>query len=208
MSQVWIICFKTKELTKSSHNPPMLLLEQQIVIVAFIEMRYHNGNFVSQWDILNFIEDNFGKCLTYGWFDSFLSMNAFRFCQMIISPREQTQLQILREFLDQYLTIIKKRIPLVPTDLIFNTDKCEFTDWEKHNKKFVLILYTVQNATRHYPVNHKIRYQMLIYCITAAKDVYYQLFISSDLHVTELFDMGVRDEIDLKIKIALSFYVT
>jgi hypothetical protein len=108
MSQVWIIYFKTKELTKLSHNPLMLLLEQQIVIIAFIETRYHNGNFVSQWNILNFVEDNFGKYLTYGWFDSFLSMNASRFCQMIISPREQTQLQILREFLDQYFALIKK----------------------------------------------------------------------------------------------------
>jgi hypothetical protein len=77
---------------------------------------------------------------------------------MIISPREQTQLQILREFLDQYFALIKKWIPLVPADLIFNTAECEFTDWEKHNKKFVLILYTVQNAIRHYLMNRKIHY--------------------------------------------------
>jgi hypothetical protein len=46
-----------------------------------------------------------------------------------------THLEIPHDFLDQYLVLIKKWVPLVLAELIFNVDECGFSDWEERNKR-------------------------------------------------------------------------
>jgi hypothetical protein len=207
-SQVWKVRSKAKNRTKPPHRPPTLEPEQEEEIFALIETGYHSGNFVTQRDVLNFSEESFAKCLIYGWMNSFLSRHASRICRTIISPQEQTRLEIPRDFLDRYLALIKEWVPLVPAELIFNIDECGFSDWEERKKKAVLIPQRATNTSLHYPVDRKIRHQTLICCITAAGDAYCPLLVSADPHMTEVFRTGVRDGIDLKIEIASSPYVT
>lgn len=89
-------------------------------------------------------------------------------------------------------------------ELIFNIDECGFDDREERKTKLILISQSVQNATLHYPVDHKIRHQTLICCITVAKDAYCPLLVSSNPYIIEVFDTGVWDGIDFAIEIALS----
>jgi hypothetical protein len=94
--------------------------EQEDAIVAFIETRYHQGNFTTRRDVLNFVESEFGKSVTYRWVHSFLVRNKSRVCHAIVSPQEQMRLQVPRAFSDQYLALIKEWLPFAPAELIFN----------------------------------------------------------------------------------------
>jgi hypothetical protein len=60
----------------------------------------------------------------------------------------------------------------------------------------------------HYAVDHQIRHQTLICCITAASDPYSPLVISANLYVTQVFNKGVRNGIELKIQITPWPYAT
>jgi hypothetical protein len=206
-SQVWKVRSKAKKQQKLPHRPPALLPDQEDALVALIETGYERGNFVTQRDVLNFVEDNFGKCLTYGWLRSFLSRNASRICRKTVSPQEQTRLEIPRDFLDRYIALIREWVPLVPAELIFNIDECGFSDWEERKEKPVLIPAAAQHTTLHYPVNRQIRHQTLVCCVTAAGDAYCPLLVSADPHVIDVFDTGIRNGIDLKIEISHSPYV-
>jgi hypothetical protein len=208
VGHVWKIQSKAQKNPKPPYRPLALSPEQEDAVVALIESGYADGNFTSNRDVLNFVESEFGKCLTHRWLHYFLERNASRVCRSVVSPQEQTRLQVPRLFLEQYIKIIKEWIPLVPAELIFNIDECGFSDWEERKAKPVLIPSRVRNATLHYPIDRRIRHQTLICCITAAGDAYCPLLMSADRSVRQVFDLGVRDGIDLKIEIAASPYVT
>jgi hypothetical protein len=90
------------------------------------------------------------------------------------------------------LALIKKWVPLVPAELIFNIDECGFSNWEERNAKPVLIPCKVKNATLHYPVDRRIRHQILICCITAAGDAFCPLFVSAEQSVRQINAEGCR----------------
>jgi hypothetical protein len=183
------------------------LIEQESAIIAFIERGYTDGNFVTQRDILNFVEFQFGKCLAYGRVHCFLARNASRVCQSTVSPQEQTRLHIPQPSRDQYLALIQEWMPLVPAELMFNIDEYRFSDWEERKPKLVLTSCNVKNTILPYPIHRRIRHQTLICCITAAGHVYCPLLISAEQSVRQISETGVRDGIDLKVEITSSPYV-
>jgi hypothetical protein len=129
-------------------------------------------------------------------------------CKKTLAPQENPRLQVSKQFLDDYVKLIKESVPLVPTELIFNIDECGFSDWEERGPKPVLIPAEFERSVLHYPVNRAIRYQSLIYCITAAGDAYCPLLVSTKPSITQVFNHAPRDGIDLQIQIAKSAYVT
>jgi hypothetical protein len=40
-----------------------------------------------------------------------------------VAPQEKIRLEIPRCYLEEYLTLIKKIVPIVPTELLFNLDE-------------------------------------------------------------------------------------
>jgi hypothetical protein len=60
----------------------------------------------------------------------------------------------------------------------------------------------------HYPVSRQLRYQTLLYYISASGDAYCPLLVSAKQSLSRFFEMRLRDGIDLRIKIAESPYVT
>jgi hypothetical protein len=125
-----------------------------------------------------------------------------------LAPQENPRLQVPKQFLDDYVKIIKEYVPLVPTELIFNINECGFSDWEERRPKPVLIPAEFEGSVLHYPVNRAIIHQSLICCITTAGNTYCPLLVSTGHSITQVFNHGPRDRIDLKTQIAKSAYVT
>jgi hypothetical protein len=129
-------------------------------------------------------------------------------CHAIVSPQEQTRLQVPRAFLDQSIALIEKWLPPMPAGLIFIIDECGLRDWEERKAKPVRIPSRVRDATVHYPVDRGIRHQTLVCFVTAAGDAYSPLLVLRGRSVTQIVDPGVRDETDFKIEITSSRHVT
>jgi hypothetical protein len=66
---------ESSKTARPGHRPFAPSSEQEDAIVAFIERGYSDGNFVTQRDLLNFAESEFGKCLTYSWVYCLLARN-------------------------------------------------------------------------------------------------------------------------------------
>jgi hypothetical protein len=153
---------------------------QRTAVVAFIENGHRTRNYVTQRDVLSFIETNFQKCLNYQWMASFLKKHANLICRSVVRPQENARLEVPHEYLDQYIRLVKEYVPLVPTKLLFNIDESGFSDWEERKPKCVRIPTEARETTLHYPASRKIRHQTLVCCATAAGDAYCLLLVSSD----------------------------
>jgi hypothetical protein len=113
-------------------------------------------------------------------------------------------MEVPRHFLDNDLMLIKRYVPLVLSELIFNINECGFSEREERKKKPVIVPIEEQGTTLHYPVNRQIRHQTLISCISAAGDGYCPCRVSSNPAATRVFEHGVRDGIDLRVEIVSS----
>jgi hypothetical protein len=98
-------------------------------------------------------------------------------------------------------------VPLVLTELLFNTDENGFSDWEERKPKCVLIPTEARETILHYSVSRKIRHQTLVCRVTAAGDTYCPLLVSSNPAARAVFQYQIRDGIDLQIEISPSPYV-
>jgi hypothetical protein len=190
-SHVLKIRSKAKTKARALHRPLALNSEEENPVIEFIEAGHSKGDFVMQRSMLDFVEANFGKCLTYGWVTMFLVRQADRVCGAVVSPQEKPRLEIPRKLLDHYLALIKEYIPLVSTELMFDIDKSGFSDWEERKPKGVLIPTRLRESTLHCPVNRNIRHQTLICCISAAGDAYCALLIFPNPVVRRVFDEGI-----------------
>jgi hypothetical protein len=87
-SPVWRIQSKwaRRPLTPSS--------EQDDPVVASIESGYPIGSLTSPRYVLNIVEAEFGKCVTYGWMHSVLTGNEAGVYRTIVSPQGPTQILI------------------------------------------------------------------------------------------------------------------
>jgi integrase len=170
-SHVRKIRSKAEKKPKPPYRPAALNEDQTAAVVAFIENGHRTRNYVTQRDVLGFIETNFQKCLRYQCMASFLKKHANLIGRSAIRPQENVRLKVPHEYLDQYIRLIKEYVPLVPTELLFNIDESCFSDWEERKPKCVLIPTEAREATLHYPASRKIRHQTLLCCVTAARDV-------------------------------------
>jgi hypothetical protein len=126
----------------------------------------------------------------------------------IVAPGELPRLQVPRQYLNQYIGIIKNWVSLIPAELAYNLDETSLSDWEDSKPKPGLVPMTLGDAIIHYPVNRQIRDQTILCCIFASGEAYGPLLVSAKQSVLRFFEIGIRDGIDLRIKIAESSYVT
>jgi hypothetical protein len=183
-------------------------MNQEDVICAFITSEASRGNFGIQKELLQFIERNFNKTLTYGWIHSFLHRSASHVRRMTILSQKMTRMQIPRSYLGQYIVLMDKSVPLAPAELIFDMDETGLSDWEEHRPKRNLVSSEASDANIHDPVDRRIRHQTLLCCISASGDVYCPLLISSYRQAGSAFDRGIREGIDAKIEVRDSPYMT
>jgi hypothetical protein len=125
-----------------------------------------------------------------------------------VAPQEQLRLEVPRCCLDEYITLLKKIIPIVPSELVFNFDETGPSDWEDQKIKPVLVPAAEEASTLHYPVNRNIRHHTLMCCVNAAGDAYCPMLIAPNAEATQIFDTGARDHIDLVLEIRRPAYAT
>jgi hypothetical protein len=188
--------------------PPTLTLEQEEATCQLIRKAASTGNLVTQRKLLNFIEIEFRKILTYGWVKSFLHRKVQDVKQVWGSPQELPRLQIPQQYLNEYITLIQEYVPLVPAEFVFHLDEIGLSDWEERKRQPILIPVEIDGDAIHYRVDRRIRHQTLVCCISAAGGAYYPLLTPSDASARSVFEMGVRDGTDLRIQIAPSSYIT
>jgi hypothetical protein len=185
-----------------------LTSEQEEILCERVREGCRSGNFVTQRELLNVIEEQFHRALTYRWVDAFLARHSAEIARVVVSPQEMPRLQTPRRYLEGYINLIKNYVPLVPSELIFNVDETGLSDWEERKRKPVLVTSDLATRPLHYPVDRCIRHQTLLCCISASGDAYCPLLLSANRGVLAIFDKGVRENIDLQIKIVQSPYMT
>jgi hypothetical protein len=94
-AHVWKMRSKAQKTTRPGHRPFELSSEQEDAIVALIERGYSDGNFVTQRDLVNFAESEWGKCLTYDWVYCFFARNTSLVCQYVFALRNKRDFMFL-----------------------------------------------------------------------------------------------------------------
>lgn len=202
-----ILC-KARKAPQAPGRPLSLTEDQEAAVIAYIHETSRTRNFVTRAAILRFIEENMGKTLTHGWIHTFLSRHAGEVILRVARPQENPRLQTPRLYLNQYISLLQRVIELSPAELIFNIDESGLSDWEERKKKDVIVSSGVDLDDLHYGVDRSIRHQTLVCTISASGDAYCPLLIASDRRVLKIFERGVRPEIDLKIVVQTSPYIT
>jgi hypothetical protein len=137
-----------------------------------------------------------------------LDRDADEVSRVTVAPQEQLRLSVPHGYLNEYMTLLKKIISILPSQLVFNFDETALSDWEDRKIKPVLVPATEQHSTLHYPVNRNIRHHTLMCCVDAAGDVYCPMLIASNAEATQIFDTAVPDHIDLVVEIRRPSYAT
>jgi hypothetical protein len=117
------------------------------------------------------------------------------------APQEKARLKVSRCYLEEHLTLIKKIVPIVPIELLFNLDETGLSEWENRRSKPVLIPTQEQESILHCPVDRSVKHHILLYCVTASGDSYCSMLIAPTASSRKLFDTGVKDHIDLIIEV-------
>lgn len=205
--QVSVVRSRGAKPDKPAHRPLSLNPQQEELILQFIEQGFSSGQYVTQRELLSFVENNFRKTLTYGWLASFLERWADHIARVVVSPQEQLRLQVPRQFLDQYIAMIKAYVPLVPAELIFNLDETGLSDWEERKAKQVIVPQHAKHTALHYPVDRTIRHHTLLCCVSASGDASTPLLICPRPSATRIFEKGIREHVDVSLEIRPTAYV-
>jgi hypothetical protein len=98
--------------------------------------------------------------------------------------------QIGSSYLDNYISLINKIVPIVQTEVVYNLGETRLSDWENLNSKPVLVPAAKKDSTLHYPINRFIRHQTLLWCVTASGDSYCPMLIRWHAGARKLFETG------------------
>jgi hypothetical protein len=139
--------------------------------------------------------------VTYGWLASFLERWESIVIRTTVVPQEELRLRSPREYLNDYISLIKEYVPLVPAELIFNLDETGLSDWEERKTKPVIIPSHASSSTLHYPTDRAIRHHTLLCCVSAFGDAYSSLFIAPHPKARRIFEKSIRANSDLKLEI-------
>jgi hypothetical protein len=120
---------------------------------------------------------------------------------MIVVSQEQLRLGIPRECLNDYISLIKEYVPLVPAEVIFNLDETGLSDWEERKTKPVIIPSHASSSNLHYETDRAIRHHTSPCCVSASGDAYSPFLIAPHPKARRIFEKGIRGNIDLKLEI-------
>jgi hypothetical protein len=118
---------------KEPRRPLALDPHQEADIVRFIRERFGSQNYATQRDVLNYVEERFKKTRTYRWMKRFLDRYKSEMSGVTVTPQEKVKLEVPRCYLEEYLTFIKKIVPTVATEVLFNLDETGLSEWENQN---------------------------------------------------------------------------
>jgi hypothetical protein len=191
---------------KDPHRPLALDPDQEADIVRFIRELFRSQNYATQRDMLTCVDERFKKTLTYRSMTRFLDRHKSEMSGVTAVRQEKVTLEVPRSYFEEYLTLIKKIVPIIPTELLYNLDETGFSEWENRRGEPVLVPTQEQESTLHYPVDRSVRHDILFCCVTASKDSYCPMVITPTASTRKHFDTGVRHHIDPIIEVRQPAY--
>lgn len=197
-----------RKIKKEAGRPLALSVEQENILLNEIKSKEETGNYMTQSDIFSYIENNFKVSLTKGWLNNFIFRHSNAIQKTVVSPQESMRFQIPRCYLMEYIDLIEKIIGITPAKYIYNIDEVGLSDWEERKPKIVIIPNNLPQKQLHYPINRNLSHITLLVMINADGDAEIPLMISKEKNAEKIFEKGVRKDIDLKLKIQNSAYVT
>jgi hypothetical protein len=138
----------------------------------------------------------------------FLDWHKSEVSGVTVASQEKVRLEVPRCYLEEYLTLIKKIVPIVPTGLLFNLDETGLSEWENRRSKSVLVPTQEHEYTLHYPVDRSVRRHTLFCCVIASGDSYCPRLMTPSASARKLFDTGARDHTDVIIEGGQPAYAT
>lgn len=202
-----ILCKARKKQNKNG-RPFIFTEDQENLIVAELQSKRTTMEFMTIPQVITFVEQTFHKYITRGWVHSFLFRHRDAFIKTEILPQEELRLKVPRSYLIEFMNLVEKIITIVPADLVYNIDETGLSDWENRKPKTVIVPKELEKHDLHYPVNRGIRHITLVVTISGGGDAYFPLVVTSDSSLENIFDHGVRRDIDLSIHVGNSSYIT
>jgi hypothetical protein len=173
---------------KEPHRPLVFDPDQEVDIVRFIREWFGSQNYATQKDVLHYVEEQFNKTITEGWMKRFLDQHKSEVSGATVAPQEKVRLVVPRCYLEEYLTLAKKIVPIVALELLFNLDETELSESENRRSKPVLVRTQEQESlTLHYPVHRSVRHYTLLCCATASGDSYCPVLIAPTASARKLW---------------------
>jgi hypothetical protein len=157
--------------------------------------------------VLKYIEEKHGHVQSFAWFGRFLDRHSSEIIRNTAAAQENPRLEVPRAWLDQYLGLITKMVPVACCELIYSVDETGLSDWEERRSKQVIAPAATKGQTLHYRADRGIRHQTLVCTISAGGDAYSPLLLTSDQTTLRLFDKPIRRGIDFSVQIKDSPYV-
>jgi hypothetical protein len=133
------------------------------------------------------------------WLARFLHGHADTVMRITVTPREDPMLQAARVWLDRYMALIAKVVPLVCCELIYNIDEAGLSDWEDGSPKKVLASAESFGEKLHYGLDRGVRYQSLFCTISAGWNASCPFLVGSDRRNRDLFRTRIREKTNLWI---------
>jgi hypothetical protein len=98
-------------------RPPLMTDDQEAAMVEGLIARASQRIFLTTGELLNEVEQMFGKLLTYGWVNRFLTRHRDQLEAGTVDPQEDPRLEIPRVFLNQYLDLMSEQIVGLSTSI-------------------------------------------------------------------------------------------
>jgi hypothetical protein len=83
----------------------------------------HEEEFITKAQLLDRVDKQYQKSLTFGWVDVFLARTADSITCSKIIPQKDPRMQVPRDFLDQYIVLIKTHVIGMDSGIVYKRDQ-------------------------------------------------------------------------------------
>jgi hypothetical protein len=95
----------------------------------------------------------------------------------------------------------------VSSGFVYNIDETGCSDWEERKPFRGIIPASMDRNRIHFPVNRRIKHQIMLVCINAAGEALCPLIVTSDPATMGVFRDDIEEDVDLKVHVGHSAYV-
>lgn len=197
----------SKKPKKPIGAPRLVEQDEEDFIISYINCLSSNNVYMTEKELRIFANQTSNRNLSRGWVKYFLIRNKEKIGITLGIPQENARLEVPRTFLEQHIENIKKYVIGKASELVFNLDEMGSNEWEEKKPKKVIVPVKLCQSNVHLPIKRTLRHQTLLACISATGDSLTPHFIVSSNSAKQVFQLGIREGIDLNITTNTSPYV-
>jgi transposase len=188
-------------------RPRKLSEDQEKEILDWILDLGSSLRYPTKREVLDEIENRYGKALSYGWLHDFLGRYREEVACTKVFPQEDPRLEVPRAFLEQYLALIHEHVLGLTPRLVYNIDETGSSDWEDRRTYEGIVPVALKHARVHSAVTRRVKHQTMLVCINAAGETLCPLVVTTDQSARNVFRDGIEEDVDLQVRVARSAYV-